>query len=44
MNHKCKTCVLQNTLWCGGREHNFPGLEQFDFYQERKDTKEEQHG
>lgn len=33
---KCETCALQDTAWCKGCEHNFPGLEQFDFYQEQK--------
>ncbi|MCB7039834.1 MULTISPECIES: hypothetical protein [Eubacteriales] len=31
---KCDTCANRNTRWCNGCEHNFPGLEQFDFYQE----------
>ena len=44
MNSKCKTCALQNPPWCKGCEWRFPGLEQFDFYQERKEMKEEQHG
>lgn len=44
MRSKCETCANQNTPWCKGCEWNFPGLEQFDFYQERKETKEEQHG
>lgn len=35
---KCETCANQNTAWCKGCEHNFPGLEQFDFYQERKES------
>lgn len=35
---KCKTCALQDTAWCKGCEHKFPGLEQFDFYQEQKES------
>ena len=31
---KCDTCANRNTRWCNGCEHNFPGLEQSDFYQE----------
>ena len=35
---KCQTCANRGTAWCGGCEHNFPGLEQFDFYQESKES------
>ena len=44
MDNKCKTFALQNTPWCRGCEHIFPGLKQFDFYQKRKEAKEEQRG
>lgn len=36
----CETCALQSTAWCNGCEHNFLGLEQFDFYQERKESED----
>ncbi len=32
-SEKCKTCANKGTGWCGGCEHNFPGVDQFDFYQ-----------
>lgn len=35
-NPKCETCANRHTPWCSGCEYNFPGLEQFDFYQEVK--------
>ena len=31
---KCDSCANKGTGWCLGCEHNFPGLEQFDLYQE----------
>ena len=31
---KCDTCENKKTGWCRGCEHNFPGVDQFDFYQE----------
>lgn len=37
---KCETCTNQNTAWCKGCEYNFPGLEQFDFYQKRKESED----
>lgn len=40
MNSNCETCALQGTPWCGGCDWNFPGLEQFDFYQKRKEMEE----
>jgi len=33
---KCDTCKNQGTAWCKGCEYNFPGVDQFDFYQEIK--------
>ena len=33
---KCETCALNGTGWCKGCEHSFPGVDQFDFYQEIK--------
>ena len=35
MNKKCANCKnrLNDPRWCRGCEYNFPGLEQFDFYQ-----------
>lgn len=33
---KCVTCANRDTGWCKGCEHNFPGVDQFDFYQEIK--------
>ncbi len=35
---KCKICANQNTAWCKGCEHRVPGLEQFDFFQEQKES------
>ncbi len=37
---KCETCANRNTAWCKGCEHKFPGLEQFDFYQEQKESED----
>ena len=41
-NAKCRTCQNRHTPWCKGCEHNFPGLDQFDFYQKIEEDKEEQ--
>ena len=35
---KCETCTNQNTAWCKGCEQKVPGLEQFDFFQEQKES------
>lgn len=36
---KCKICANQNTAWRKRCEHKVvPGLEQFDFYQEQKES------
>ncbi len=35
---KCKICANQNTAWCKGCEQKVPGLEQFDFFQEQKES------
>lgn len=38
---KCETCANRGTAWCKGCEHNFPSLDQFDFYQKLEETKED---
>lgn len=38
---KCDTCANRSTRWCNGCEHNFPVLEQFDFYQETAEPGDE---
>lgn len=40
MSSKCETCANRGTAWCEGCEYNYPGLNQFDFYQELKEVKE----
>ena len=35
---KCKAFALQNTAWYLGYEYKFHRFEQFDFYQERKES------
>lgn len=37
-SRKCETCANRGSGWCKGCEHNSPGLDQFDFYQEMKET------
>lgn len=37
-------CANRGTAWCKGCEWNFPGVEQFDFYQEIKKREEHFHG
>jgi len=34
----CNKCSNQDTAWCKGCEHNFPGVDQFDFFREIKLT------
>lgn len=40
----CDTCNNQNTKWCDGCEYRMPGLNQFDFYQEKKEIKLQTEG
>jgi hypothetical protein len=32
----CDKCTNQKMMWCNGCEHNFPSVDNFDFYREIK--------